>query len=313
MPRERTVDAAEHALVTALNRALAPLEDHLWDRDIAQAMGDMRRREALARQIRELLARLDSMRMLDALGKPLLSAYSAGWQRTAEGSQADQQTAWNEQGVVQPALDTDALRALASTLVNPLKTRLENAASPVRYVASRVLDETERTRMIEIMIEARARGMTTKQIKNELLSRGLLTRLITQDLERGDTVEIKTKGGGRFTLGLDNYVTMLARTTSYWASNHGAMDRAESAGAGLVIVTTNPDTEDWCADLEGRVYALNDEAASTWNVPLLADTPNGGPPFHPNCRHTISGYFPSEKDKGNLPVATDDELEALAK
>jgi hypothetical protein len=109
-------------------------------------------------------------------------------------------------------------------------------------------------------------------------------------------------------LRLNRYAETLANTTLYQAANAGAVERAMDNGTELVFVDVHPAVIDFCLELQGKVFALTQEAADEWGVPLLSSCPNGGAPFHPNCRHTISGYNPAKSRKGKLPVASDNFL-----
>lgn len=297
MPEDRNEKHAE-AVRKALNKALDGFEDKLWKKDLADLQGDLRRKAILARQIKTLLKRLDSEEVLEALGRPLGDAYEDGYRMPLEGEGDGSGT------TASTSLDTDRIRNLAKTMTEPLRKAMNSAKSPLPYVASKLLSEDERKALIETVIEGTARGLTTKKIAKLLLDRGIVKAVNAKDLDRGPVVII----GGR-PYPADRYAEMLARTTTYWASNRGAMDRAEEAGVGTVFVAVSPGSIDFCLDLEGKVYALNESAASKYEVPLLADTPNGGPPWHPNCRHAMAGFVPRKADKGKLPTPPEDSLQ----
>ena len=56
----------------------------------------------------------------------------------------------------------------------------------------------------------------------------------------------------------------------------------------LVVVSDNHSVvNDFCDAYRGRIYSLNGYAKS---APLLWSLPNGGPPFHKGCRHSIQVY-----------------------
>lgn len=295
-PDDKVAPRAE-ALRRALSNALKGLPEKLWERDAHALKGDLRRKAVLQREIGEILKRLDSEDVEEALSRPLGDAYGEGFKRPVEGDAAP------EGAAPAPALDRDRLRNLARVLVDPLQKGLENASSPLPYIAPKLLTEGERRALIETAIEGSARGLTTTQMAKLILDRGIVKSFGQQDLFRGTTVVLNGKP-----YPADRYAESLVRTATYWASNQGALDRAEEIGAELVTVIVNPGTIDFCLDLEGKVYALTAEAAASWGVPLLSSAPNGGPPFHPNCRHSLSPFVPRRADAGSLPVAPDDVL-----
>lgn len=282
----------------ALSRALSGFPEKLLQRDAAELTGDLRRKRALARELKELVGRLDTEDVRTALSRPLGGAYGDGVKRPLEGDGALEQDTGPK-----PSLDRDTLRNLARDMTEPLAETLAKAKSPLPYLAPKMLDEEKRRELLSTVMEGNARGLTSTKISKLLLERGLIDHLTIHDLVRGPTVLI----GGR-PYPASRYAETLARTTLYRASNRGALDRTAEAGAKTVYVPPSPGAVDFCLDLEGKVYALDAEAAAKWGVPLLADTPGGGPPWHPSCRHVVSGFVPRRSEAGKLPTPPKDVL-----
>lgn len=68
-------------------------------------------------------------------------------------------------------------------------------------------------------------------------------------------------------------------------------NRADERSIDTVQVSPNPPlTPDICAIYAGRIFATTEEAAEREGVPLMSSMPNGGPPFHPRCLHSIVPY-----------------------
>lgn len=83
---------------------------------------------------------------------------------------------------------------------------------------------------------------------------------------------------------LDNYCTMVARTTTREATTLGTLNRASAGGYELLVVSEHQPTCEICAPLGGVVFSLSreDRRYPRWN---------GEIPAHPNCLHTVSVYI----------------------
>lgn len=278
----------------ALKGALKGLPEAVTQRDIADLSGDARRRAILSREIAEILSRLKTEDVETALGRPLGDAYSEGFRRTDEGAPVGSQSVSAD-----ASIDRDKLRALARNFTQPLGDAFGKMKSPLPYIAPR-LSDLGKEKLLEVAISATARGLTWNQFAKEI-GKALpeAQRFIQNEATRGMSIELD----GGYRMNAERYANMLARTTSVQAANRGTLDRAEESGVQTVKVNVAPGSTDFCLELEGKIYALTDEAAQKFAVPLLADCPSGGPPFHPNCRHSISPFTPRRADIGKLPVA----------
>ena len=90
------------------------------------------------------------------------------------------------------------------------------------------------------------------------------------------------KGGKRWDL--STYARMCARTIAAEAMSEATINRALDLGLDLVKVSKHVHPEDICSPYEGRIYSISGESN---RYPKLTVRP----PFHPNCRHTISIYI----------------------
>lgn len=101
-------------------------------------------------------------------------------------------------------------------------------------------------------------------------------------------VSVIGKGGRKFVFPLDYYAGMVAHSTKRQARSVAVLTRAQEADHDLVRVSSNPSkTGDWCDAYRGRVFSISGAHPV---YPSLASVPNGGPPFHPWCRHSL-GIF----------------------
>ena len=101
------------------------------------------------------------------------------------------------------------------------------------------------------------------------------------------------KGGVRH-IRLDDYVETLGRAKSSQAVTTATRNTLLRHGHELVQVSRVKSRDgDFCDVYAGKVFALTKEASMRWGVPHVAQLPNGGAPFHPNCRHREIPYFPN--------------------
>jgi hypothetical protein len=89
---------------------------------------------------------------------------------------------------------------------------------------------------------------------------------------------------------LQDYADMVVRTTTREAVVQGAISRMAGHGITLARVTRHASSCPVCKPWEGRLVTLDGETTDYEGeaVADLSALPNGGPPFHPRCRHTIS-------------------------
>ena len=137
-----------------------------------------------------------------------------------------------------------------------------------------------------------------RQISDEfrdIAMKETLRRQFTGDTVRASTKsmveELKGKGLTHFTdkagrqWSLDNYCTMVARTTTREATVQGTLLRAQRMGYELIHMSEHHPTCELCAPLQGRVYTTNEEDR---RYPMWFDDYC---PVHPNCLHDIAVYI----------------------
>jgi hypothetical protein len=118
-----------------------------------------------------------------------------------------------------------------------------------------------------------------------------------QDLMRDPRIKRTVmKGGAGFVdkagrqWALSDYADMAVRTTTREAVVQGSIARMASHGVDLARVTTHASSCPVCKPWEGRLVTLDGHTTDFAGeaVTDLSSLPNGGPPFHPRCRHTIA-------------------------
>ena len=86
---------------------------------------------------------------------------------------------------------------------------------------------------------------------------------------------------------MSSYVEMATRTATGRASIQGHIDRQLERGKDLVIVSDHVGECELCRPFEGKILSLS---GNTLGYMTLEDARSQGL-FHPNCRHTITGYI----------------------
>lgn len=104
-------------------------------------------------------------------------------------------------------------------------------------------------------------------------------------LERRGIKGFVDKSGREWSL--RSYTQMVARTTTREAVTAAQLSRMADQGIELARISSSGNPCPLCAEWQERLISL-DGSRDTFNgepVWGLGDVPNGGPPFHPNCRH----------------------------
>ncbi|MCH1974707.1 phage minor capsid protein [Muricomes sp. OA1] len=116
---------------------------------------------------------------------------------------------------------------------------------------------------------------------------------------------IEYKNGRR--VNIASYAEMALRTASHRAMLLGEGKKRDEWGIHTVVVSAHANTCPLCAPWQGKVLVddvfshVSAREAKELGYPLLSDAMEAGL-LHPNCRHTISTYFPGITQ---LPEVTD--------
>ena len=138
---------------------------------------------------------------------------------------------------------------------------------------------------------------TVGQTNTELIAQSTLRQQLL-----GGIVQIIGKDGRAYHFDLDYYMQLIQQSALNRADTEAVLALAKSLGFDLVVVSPNPSTiGDYCDAYRGKVFSIS---GADSRFPRLADTPNGGPPFHPHCYHWLGLY--------NSEGKTDEELASVA-
>jgi len=129
-------------------------------------------------------------------------------------------------------------------------------------------------------------------------------------LERGiDTI---TYSDGR-KVNISSWAEMALRTASQRATFLGEGKKRDEWGIYTVVMSAHANCSPWCLPYQGKVLIDDvytsigpeqaEQLAKEHNSPRLSEAMKNGA-FHPNCRHTLSTYFPGIS---RLPEPVDDE------
>lgn len=210
--------------------------------------------------------------------------------------------------------DARAIRLLASqgkqdlvtafSLVNERAVRyivegtsgeLGGAVEGLRQRADTFFRQTRLEATLNRTIQEKLAEQTAQGLARPTITRALSAEL-RQTFEDG-VVEIRSVTGKLFHYDVDYYAGLVAQNGRAAAVTAATIQRTAINGVDLVIVSNNFSiVQDFCDAYRGRVYSIS--GTHPLAPPLIA-LPNGGTPFHINCRHGLQGYveeFYSEQD-----------------
>lgn len=108
-------------------------------------------------------------------------------------------------------------------------------------------------------------------------------------------VTVLGKNGKQYSFGLSYYAEMVAKSTRGLANTEAMINQGREMGNDLVRVSTAPALDGcYCDAFRGRVFSIS---GTDTRFPALSQLPNGGPPFHPHCRHNITIFIEGLYDK----------------
>lgn len=189
-------------------------------------------------------------------------------------------------------LNTEANLQAVTALVNNLRGTLGKGIQSIELLTSKIFRNPAVEREFpELAFKVRrqvAVGLTAAEgIQATRLRVGNLLR----ERFRDGLVSVIGSDGRRYIFPLDTYAAMVAQGTKAQAQSVATLLRAQEGGHDLVRVTPNPSiTGDWCDAYRGRVFSISGAHPL---YPPLAAIPNGGPPFHPWCRHGLGIFVPA--------------------
>jgi hypothetical protein len=175
-------------------------------------------------------------------------------------------------------------------LAGALAGRLDNAALPIARSAVDAYQRTVATAAANVLGGAQTRRAAAQQAWN-------------RQLDQGFTAFTDARGRRWSAAG---YTEMATRTATAQAAVQGHLDRLESLGLDLVIVSDAPQECKLCRPWEGKVLQrggaggsrtieaeseLNGEPVTVQVAGSVTEAISAGL-LHPNCRHTMGAYLP---------------------
>lgn len=196
-------------------------------------------------------------------------------------------------------INTGAVQAIA----RHLSDRVNDATESIRNLSARVFTSTALERTfpeLAFQVEREvAIGLAGAERISEVRSR-IAGRLRNQFAD--GVVSIRTRTGKTMNFPLNYYAAMVAQNTQAQAYTQAMLNRAGESGYDLVQVSANRSTtKDYCDEYAGKVFSIS---GTDPNFPPLNGTPNGGPPFHPWCKHALGIFVPD--------FYTDEEIQQKA-
>lgn len=198
--------------------------------------------------------------------KNIPEAYRQGWDQAFKSSlyatPSDIGGAYTERAFAK--MHREAIESIAYNMRN-------NVDLALAQVGRQIADEFRQVGMEEAL----RRQFTGATIRES-------TQNMVGQLKGMGLTQFTDKVGRKWTL--DNYCTMVARTTTREATTQGTLLRARRLGHKHIGMSEHYPTCEQCAPLQGRVYTTDE---SDKQYPLWSDDYC---PVHPNCLHTIYVY-----------------------
>lgn len=165
----------------------------------------------------------------------------------------------------------------------------QQAVAELQRAALGRLEDARRTvgrRVEDVFARAGRRAALQATLGADGSRRAASGRLVT-DLRQRGIQAFTDRAGRQWTL--KNYAEMVLRTTTREAVVEGAKLRMAASGINVARISRHADACPVCLPWEGRLVALDGSARNLEGEPVatLDAMPNGGPPFHPRCRHSL--------------------------
>lgn len=131
------------------------------------------------------------------------------------------------------------------------------------------------------------KGKIDPAVEARLQEHGFTAELF-KDFERVAREQLVTVGGRR--MSVRAYADLVARTQMREAHKVATIIRLQQNGVDHVKVSKHPMKEpDPCTPWAGRVFYIG-QGKDPAGFPPLREALNGGPPFHPNCKHVLQPW-----------------------
>ena len=168
-----------------------------------------------------------------------------------------------------------------NTLLNDSISNFNMALDNGRKKINQVLRSTQQLNITENQVnqdisqgfeEGGSTFYSKRKLRDDLLGR----------IADGSTVKVIDINGKERNYDVNDYAEMVARTKLREAQTAGVIQTAMAVNEDLVAVSSNPGC-DICNDYAGKIFSIS---GNDPDFPQLDDNP----PFHPNCRHSLTIY-----------------------
>jgi len=283
----------------------------------------------LIRNIRDLVRQLDPKRdsfVRDWIRKNIPRAFVLGdraatrdLQRQLEAVSSERAAEVGSVNRTFTAVNQTAMKAITAAM----EETLGRAADEMRANLGLFIRRTQQVLVSEpsirnVTVQGIIRGSTFRQRADEIAA-VLLGKKITpqirkdlseigfraehfNDFERIARGEMITAGARRFNV--RDYANLVARTQTREAHKVGTVVRLQTNNINHVRVSIHvqdpEDAPDECTPFAGKVFYVGPLDVDPLGFPPLKRLPNGGPPFHPNCKHVLQPYVAALKTQETL-------------
>jgi len=211
---------------------------------------------------------------------------------------------WTAVNAASMAAVVRAMRESFGRIANELRTNLG------LFVRRTQLQLLQSRQIQEATVGGILRGATGQQVKDDIAA-VLLGRKLKPEIRerlkavgfRGDMFrdfeavarrELVQAGARR--MKVRDYADLVARTQLREAHKVATVVRLQRNDIDHVQVSKHRQKKvDECTPFAGRVFYIGPEAKDPLGFPRLSEILNGGPPFHPNCRHVLMPYVAALK------------------
>lgn len=261
-------------LVAMYKRVALELKERARQRLLGDARtltAESKRARILLREVTQILQQLDED-TAEWIAKNVPKSYLRGV-RAADLSFGE--IGITGMGNIQPLVHREAIQVLVNNLQDDLLDKSERMERGYRTLVRRTQLKSARDKAITDSV---AKGIAEGKPRREV-SREIKAKLID---ELGDAPLVINGRSYR----PDKYAELVARTMTREAQTAGTVNRVIEAGHDLVMVTAHG-SKDGCGFYEGKVFSVGGVSDK---YPPLDSIPNGGPPFHPNCKHGLAPF-----------------------
>lgn len=132
-----------------------------------------------------------------------------------------------------------------------------------------------------------AEGAREEVLKNVITGRGMqiTAKEFQKKIEKEGIMKFRSPKGRTYST--EYYSRMVTRAETMTVHNDAYLIMAQQNDFDLVQISRHANACDFCKEFEDKIYSIS---GNSKEYPALRSIPNGGPPFHPFCRHVYRIY-----------------------